>query len=228
MTRLIPPPAPPSFKVIFSKIFPRRRRHGGPVRQSRKTCHPQADGMIRLDFLSLLATPLATGVIYEAQVAAVGPGGSSASAWSNTFAFGMACPPNSISPTSNVVAAGATGSVTVTAATGCGWTATSNAAWITISAGATGTATARLRSTSPRTRGTPRTGTLTIGGNTFTVTQAGATCAPTISAPSANVWRPGDRDRHRHRRPPAAPGPRRATRRGSRSAPAPPAAATAR
>ena len=85
---------------------------------------PQADGMIRLDFLSLLATPLATGVIYEAQVAAVGPGGSSASARSNTFAFGMACPP-SISPTSQwVPAAGITGTSTVTATTGCSWTAT--------------------------------------------------------------------------------------------------------
>ena len=37
---------------------------------------------------------------------------------------------------------------------------------------------------------TPRTGTLTIAGNTFTVTQAGAPCAATISPVSVNAYSP--------------------------------------
>src|SRR4051794_36821131 len=44
------------------------------------------DGMIRLDFVNLLTTPLTPGVIYETQVSAVGPGGTSPSLRSNTFA----------------------------------------------------------------------------------------------------------------------------------------------
>ena len=188
MTRLIPQPAPPSFKVIFSRSFsPATSRRSGPSISENR--HPEADGMIRLDFLSLLPTPLATGVIYEAQVAAVGPGGSSASARSNTFAFGMACPP-SISPTSQwVPAAGITGTSTVTATTGCSWTATSNAPWITISAGAAGSGSGSVTfSVAANVGSTSRTGTMTIANETFTVTQDGAACAPSISAPSANAW----------------------------------------
>ena len=37
---------------------------------------PAADGMIRLDYISLLTTALTPGVVYESVVSAVGPGGS--------------------------------------------------------------------------------------------------------------------------------------------------------
>src|SRR4029079_16302029 len=36
---------------------------------------PQSDGMIRVDFVSLLSTPLTPAVVYESVVSAVGPGG---------------------------------------------------------------------------------------------------------------------------------------------------------
>ena len=49
---------------------------------------PDPDGLIRVDFVALLATPLVPGTIYEARVLAVGPGGSSPSAVSNTFEAG--------------------------------------------------------------------------------------------------------------------------------------------
>ena len=49
-----------------------------------------------------------------------------------------------ISPTSvTVAAAGTTGTVTVTAGTGCAWTAVSNDAWITVTGGASAAATAQ-------------------------------------------------------------------------------------
>ncbi|MCS7315402.1 MAG: hypothetical protein NZ554_08020 [Bryobacteraceae bacterium] len=83
-------------------------------------------------------------------------------------------------------AAGTTGSVNVTAPAGCAWTATSNASWVTITSGASGSGNGTLQFTvAANTATTSRTGTLTVAGQTFTVTQAGAAPAgprPTISA----------------------------------------------
>jgi Zn-dependent metalloprotease len=83
----------------------------------------------------------------------------------------------SISPTSaSQPAGGATGSVSVTAGAGCTWSAVSNAAFITITAGASGTGSGTVTySVAANTATTSRTGTLTIAGQTFTVTQAGTT-----------------------------------------------------
>jgi hypothetical protein len=68
---------------------------------------------------------------------------------------------------------GGIGSVNVTSTSGCPWTATSNAGWITIISGASGTGNGTVTySVSMNTAYTSRTGTLTIGGQTFTVTQA--------------------------------------------------------
>ena len=62
--------------------------------------NPDPDGMIRVDFVALLSSPLTPGMIYEAVVEAVGPGGSSGGPRSNTFAFAAHCAAPSISPTS--------------------------------------------------------------------------------------------------------------------------------
>ena len=81
-------------------------------------------------------------------------------------------------------AAGATGkTVAVTAnAADFAWTATSNAVWLTITAGAstTGSGTVTYNVTANPSANS-RTGTLTIGGQTFTVTQAGQTSVTAIS-----------------------------------------------
>jgi hypothetical protein len=149
---------------------------------------PDADGMIRIDFVSRLTTALTPSVIYEAVVSAVGPGGTAPGARSNTFSFSLACAP-SISPASQAVAAaGGTGSSTVTVAAGCLWTAASNATWITVTSGASGSGSGPVTfSVAANTGTTSRTGTLTIAGSTFTVTQAAPACVPTISPASANV-----------------------------------------
>jgi Zn-dependent metalloprotease len=83
----------------------------------------------------------------------------------------------SISPTSaSQPAAGGTGSVSVTAGAGCNWTAASNATFITITAGSSGSGNGTVSySVSANTSSSSRTGTLTIAGQTFTVTQAGTT-----------------------------------------------------
>src|SRR5204862_5331608 len=79
---------------------------------------------------------------------------------------------------------GGTGSVTVTSAGVCAWSASSNAPWLSITAGASGTGTGTVRFSAAA--GGPRTGTLTIAGQTFTVTQA-ANCTFAIDPTSATV-----------------------------------------
>ena len=148
---------------------------------------PGTDGMVRLDFVALLPTALTPGVIYEVLVEAVGPGGSSGGPRSNTFAFTPPCAP-SISPVTQAFAAsGGTGSSTVTVAAGCAWTAASNASWIAVTGGASGTGPGPVTfSVAANTATTNRSGTLTIAGATFNVTQSGA-CAYSIS-PSSQAF----------------------------------------
>jgi C1A family cysteine protease len=66
------------------------------------------------------------------------------------------------------------GSVTVATQSGCAWTAVSNAAWITVSSGSNGTGNGTVNySAAENAAAKSRSGTLTIAGKTFTVTQAG-------------------------------------------------------
>lgn len=98
-----------------------------------------------------------------------------------------ACAAFSLSPTSqSVTAAGGAVSVTVTGTTGCARTATSNASWITVTAGVTGTGSGTVGlSVAANTAGTARTGTVTAAGQTFTVSQAAA-CNFALSATTAS------------------------------------------
>ena len=62
--------------------------------------------------------------------------------------------------------------IAVTTAAGCGWTAVANAPWITVTGGATGSGNGSVTFTVPTNNtGNDRTGTITIGGQTFTVFQ---------------------------------------------------------
>jgi hypothetical protein len=82
---------------------------------------------------------------------------------------------NSISPgNSNFAASGGAGSVSVTAYPACPWTASSNATFITITSGASGTGNGMVAySVALNTSSNPRMGTMTIAGQTFTVSQSG-------------------------------------------------------
>jgi hypothetical protein len=149
---------------------------------------PGTDGLIRVDFLSLMTTPPAPGVVYVAHVSAVGPGGSGVSLVSNSFEFSAPCAP-SINPAAQSFAAGG-GSATVSVTTGssCAWTATSSVSWISITSGASGTGNGSANFTvAAHTGTTSRTGTLTIAGQTFTVTQAAASCTYAIGTTSQSV-----------------------------------------
>ncbi len=80
-----------------------------------------------------------------------------------------------ITPTSQSFSAdGGTGNVMVTAPGSCSWSATSNASWIMITAGSSGSGNSTVGYSVAVNNGFARTGTITIGGQTFTITQTSA------------------------------------------------------
>jgi len=150
---------------------------------------PEADGKVRVAFLNLLNPAPVSGVIYEARISAIGPGGSATSDVSNTFSFSSTCGP-SLTPASQTFSSSAgSGSVSLRTGTGCPWTAVSNASWLTIASGASGTESATVTfNVAQNTTTTDRNGALTIAGQVFSVTQTGATaCAYTIAPASQSA-----------------------------------------
>ena len=93
-----------------------------------------------------------------------------------------------ISPTNqSFPAAGGSGSVGVTAGAGCNWTAASNnPSWITINSGSSGSGNGTVTYSVATNVGVARNGTMTIAGQTFTVTQAAAGCTYSVSPTSQN------------------------------------------
>jgi len=94
--------------------------------------------------------------------------------------FATAAPPPpctyALSPASQTIAAaGGTGTVNVTAGVGCAWTAVSNAAWLTITAGSSGSGAGSVTYSVAVNTGAQRVGTITIADQTFTLTQAANT-----------------------------------------------------
>ncbi len=101
----------------------------------------------------------------------------------------------SISPASRSVdASGASGSITVNADGGCAWTATSNASFIIITSGTTGSGPGSVGYTVVANTSTiSRTGTLTIAEHTFTLSQGGVApiCSYSISPTSKSATAAG-------------------------------------
>jgi len=108
------------------------------------------------------------------------------------------CTTFTLSSTSESVdASGGTISVSVTTQSSCNWTANANVGWLSVVVGASGTGNGMVQFSVARSTATsPRTGTLTIAGQVFTVTQAGTppTCTFTVAPTDVNV--PGEGDSH--------------------------------
>ncbi len=87
---------------------------------------------------------------------------------------GVACT-YSLSPSSqSFTPAGGTGTLTVSASSGCSWSASSQASWITIQSGSSGTMNgAKIYTVASNSGNSSRTGTLTVAGTPLTVTQQG-------------------------------------------------------
>jgi len=100
----------------------------------------------------------------------------------------------SIGPVTQVIAApGGTGAVAVTAASGCAWSATSNAPWITVQAGSTGTGNGSVTFAVTPNTGPARSGTASVAGQFVTFNQAESAaqtqpvCSPTINPGAASM-----------------------------------------
>lgn len=101
----------------------------------------------------------------------------------------VACAPSFNTATASVDFSGSLGSVGITAAPDCIYTATSNANWIQLTSGAYGSGNNTVSWIArPNASATSRTGTISIGAQTFTITQGGApSTTPVLLHLSFNV-----------------------------------------
>ena len=97
-------------------------------------------------------------------------------------ACGFSLTPSSLSPS----ASGGTSAIAIGIATGCSWQAVSNDTWLTITSGSVGLGPGTVNfMIDPNPSLFPRVGTLTVAGQTFTVTQLPPPPgAPTLASPA--------------------------------------------
>ncbi len=97
------------------------------------------------------------------------------SAKSVTATFSVTCTTYTVSPTSlTVIASGSTGTISVSASSGCTWNVSDLLGWITITSGSSGTGSGTVGySVSPNTNTSSRSGNITIAGDTVMVLQSG-------------------------------------------------------
>jgi uncharacterized protein (TIGR03437 family) len=86
---------------------------------------------------------------------------------------------------------GGNGSFAVETASGCAWTTTSNAPWIRIASGQSGSGRGQAAFIVDANSGDTRTGSITAAGQNFTVTQSSLTCSFTLAPASASVLADG-------------------------------------
>ncbi|MGA2598421.1 MAG: putative Ig domain-containing protein [Bryobacteraceae bacterium] len=91
-----------------------------------------------------------------------------------TITPGQSCTFVLSSQSATVAAAGGNGSVNVTAASGCTWTADTSSNFITITSGASGSGNGTVNYSVAANSGSARSATVSIAGQTFTVNQSGS------------------------------------------------------
>jgi len=137
---------------------------------------PGSDGLIRIDLAATVTPwPLNAGSTYEARVAAIGPEGTGQSSPSNPFSFSAPCGYTVSTTSLTVPASGGGRSVTVSTTNGCTWAVRSNAPWIAVTSGNSGTTGGAVAfAVAANLSSSSRVGTLTVAGRAVTVTQSGA------------------------------------------------------
>jgi len=148
------------------------------------------DGQIYVTLATVLNPMPQVGVSYFADVAAIGPNGTSRSTASNQFSWVVPCS-YSVTPTSQSVGAAAStnNTLSVTAGTGCTWTAVSNnTSWITVTGGASGAGNGTVTySVIANGSTSQRSGSLTVAGQNIGVTQSGTTCSFTVTPTTQSI-----------------------------------------
>jgi hypothetical protein len=101
---------------------------------------------------------------------------------------GVPCTFTFTPPSRSINATGGTGSFTVASPTGCSWTATSSDTWLTVTGGATGSGGGTVNySVAANSSTSGRSASISVGGQAFTVNQAGVPCGATINPVSQSV-----------------------------------------
>jgi hypothetical protein len=150
---------------------------------------PQADGMIRVDLTTLSASWPVSNANLEARVAAIGPNGTAVSDVSNVFLY--SCSYGLSSTSGSMPVSGGNVTVNVTAGSRCGWTATSNAPWVTVTSGKSGVAGGTVGLSIAANTGASRSTTVSIAGQTYAVAQAGTSSSPS-PVPTVQLTSPGN------------------------------------
>jgi len=83
-----------------------------------------------------------------------------------------------------IAAAGGTGRITVTAIAGCAWSAQTDAAWVVVTGGSTGTGTGNVTFTIASNPGTTRAASIIVAGQTVKITQQASVAVPTPASPA--------------------------------------------
>lgn len=97
-----------------------------------------------------------------------------------------------VTPSSRTVAATGGGEAfDVETAAGCSWTAVSNAPWLSVTAGASGSGNGRVTFSAAANQGDARTGTLAIAGTLVSVNQPATACAFSVAPGSASFGSAG-------------------------------------
>jgi hypothetical protein len=96
---------------------------------------------------------------------------------------GAACSVSVSSSTKTFSSSGGNGSVNVSAAEGCSWTPVSNAAWLTVGSGGSGSGSLGF-TVAPSGAGASRSATLRIANQSIAITEAGGACTVSLSSTS--------------------------------------------
>ena len=90
-----------------------------------------------------------------------------------TFLEGTACVTSLSQTSQNISGSGGSGSFNVTAAGSCNWTAVPSDSFVTITSGSSGTGNGTVNFSVASNNGPQRSATIVVGGQVFTITQAG-------------------------------------------------------
>src|SRR5205823_4694437 len=103
--------------------------------------------------------------------------------------FGTSCSFSLVPPSTNTSAAGGTGNVQVVASgPACSWSSTQVSSWISLVGAGSGKGSGAVTlNIAPNLSASTQTGSITIAGQPFTVTQAGVGCTYSLSSPGTSV-----------------------------------------
>lgn len=137
------------------------------------------------------ASGTGTGLVLYSVAANTGPARSGTiTAGGQTFTVNQNAGPScsyTLTPSSaNLSPGGGSGSFTVTTGAGCEWTAVSNNGFITVTGGAAGTGSGTVNYSVSANGLSARSGTITAGGQTFTINQSGT--GPTMSVSRSSLY----------------------------------------